>query len=59
MVVGDGSDGPGIFSPGAGAQLLPPPCPGSLCLASVSLPLAGSGARVRIGPGFPSHSSVL
>ena len=34
-------DGPDIFSPGAGAQLLPPPCPGSLCLASVSLPPSG------------------
>lgn len=34
-------DGPDIFSPGAGAQLLPPPHPGSLCLASVSLPPSG------------------
>lgn len=53
-------DGPDIFSPGAGAQLLPPPCPGSLCLASVSLPPSGPWGK---GPSwawfsFPQFCSL-
>lgn len=52
-------DGPDIFSPGAEAQLLPTPRPGSLCLASVSLPPSGLWGKGPSWAWFPSHSSVL
>ena len=59
MVVGDGVMAQ-IFSP---QEQEPSCCPHHALAPFVWLQLAcllaGSGARVQVGPGFPSHSSVL
>ena len=52
-------DGPDIFSPGAGASCCPHHDLAPFVWLQLACLLVGSGARVQVGPGFPSHSSVL